>query len=331
MHVCPQVTVLVPHVGGPIIPPCAPTVLIGGLPAARISDMLVCVGPPDAVAMGCPTVIVGMVGGGLGFGAVLSGLMAGLGNFASEVIAGVENLLLPPSPRPPLAQLQHAREMAALADSVYQDHGAPPGYTRLDDDPSNLPSMLRDQVFHDPVSGFDAALYRNDKTGTIVIAFRGTEITHWNDVSTDLKHAAGATTDQHDEATELANAVRAAYPDPAQSIEITGHSLGGGLAQIASAVTGYPATTFNAAGLNNATLSEYGTLPSDVVAQNYTVQGEIVTTGQRALPIPEALGDQITLEARGPDGNLLPAGVFSRHKMEAVENSLDYAIGQESQ
>ena len=57
MHVCPQVTVLVPHVGGPIIPPCAPTVLIGGLPAARISDMLVCVGPPDVIATGSMTVL----------------------------------------------------------------------------------------------------------------------------------------------------------------------------------------------------------------------------------------------------------------------------------
>jgi uncharacterized Zn-binding protein involved in type VI secretion len=57
MHVCPMVTVLVPHVGGPILPPGAITVLIGGLPAARATDMCVCVGPPDVIAMGSPTVI----------------------------------------------------------------------------------------------------------------------------------------------------------------------------------------------------------------------------------------------------------------------------------
>ncbi|SPE34442.1 conserved hypothetical protein [Candidatus Sulfopaludibacter sp. SbA6] len=57
MHVCPMVTVLVPHVGGPIIAPCAPTVLIGGLLAARITDMLVCVGPPDMIALGSMTVL----------------------------------------------------------------------------------------------------------------------------------------------------------------------------------------------------------------------------------------------------------------------------------
>src|SRR5438477_12808970 len=59
MHTCPMVTGTVPHVGGPIIPPCCPTVIIGGLPAARITDMCVCTGPPDVIAMGSPTVLIG--------------------------------------------------------------------------------------------------------------------------------------------------------------------------------------------------------------------------------------------------------------------------------
>lgn len=59
MHTCPMVTVLVPHVGGPIIGPGCPTVLIGGLPAAVMGDSVVCVGPPDSIVMGCPTVIIG--------------------------------------------------------------------------------------------------------------------------------------------------------------------------------------------------------------------------------------------------------------------------------
>jgi uncharacterized Zn-binding protein involved in type VI secretion len=59
MHVCPMVTVLVPHVGGPIAGPGAPTVLIEGLPAARVGDMCVCVGPPDVIAMGSFTVLIG--------------------------------------------------------------------------------------------------------------------------------------------------------------------------------------------------------------------------------------------------------------------------------
>ena len=58
MHVCPMVTVLVPHVGGPISMGC-PTVLIGGMPAARVGDLAICVGPPDAIAMGSFTVMIG--------------------------------------------------------------------------------------------------------------------------------------------------------------------------------------------------------------------------------------------------------------------------------
>jgi uncharacterized Zn-binding protein involved in type VI secretion len=59
MHVCPMVTGLVPHVGGPILPPCCPTVLIGFFPAARVSDMATCVGPPDVIAKGSMTVMIG--------------------------------------------------------------------------------------------------------------------------------------------------------------------------------------------------------------------------------------------------------------------------------
>ena len=107
MHVCPMITVLVPHVGGPILPPGAPTVLIGFLPAATVSNMATCVGPPDVIVMGSmgvminflpaarmgdptahggvivlgePTVMIGEVGtpspGMAGLGGVMGGLAA---------------------------------------------------------------------------------------------------------------------------------------------------------------------------------------------------------------------------------------------------------------
>jgi uncharacterized Zn-binding protein involved in type VI secretion len=57
MHVCPMVTGVVPHVGGPILPPGGITVLIGGLPAARVGDMATCVGPPDVIVLGSMTVL----------------------------------------------------------------------------------------------------------------------------------------------------------------------------------------------------------------------------------------------------------------------------------
>lgn len=61
-HECPMTTpgaVPIPHVGGPIIGPGEPTVLICGLPAARVGDMAVCVGPPDAIIKGSATVMIG--------------------------------------------------------------------------------------------------------------------------------------------------------------------------------------------------------------------------------------------------------------------------------
>lgn len=69
-HQCPMVTPglpPIPHVGGPIAGPGAPTVLIGGLPAAKVGDLLVCVGPPDAIVKGSMTVkIMGMPAARLG-------------------------------------------------------------------------------------------------------------------------------------------------------------------------------------------------------------------------------------------------------------------------
>lgn len=59
MHVCPMVTGQVPHVGGPILPPGEPTVLIGGMPAAKMGDMATCTGPPDSIVAGSATVLIG--------------------------------------------------------------------------------------------------------------------------------------------------------------------------------------------------------------------------------------------------------------------------------
>lgn len=59
MHVCPMFDGPKPHVGGPILPVGAPTVLIGGLPAARVGDLATCVGPPDTIVSGNYTLLIG--------------------------------------------------------------------------------------------------------------------------------------------------------------------------------------------------------------------------------------------------------------------------------
>lgn len=103
LHTCPMVTGLVPHVGGPILPPCAVTVLIGSLPAARVGDLALCAGGPDTIVKGSlgvfingqpaarigdltvhggvittglPTVLIGDIGSGGGAGAGSNSLVA---------------------------------------------------------------------------------------------------------------------------------------------------------------------------------------------------------------------------------------------------------------
>lgn len=58
MHVCPAFNGPQPHVGGPVSKGY-PTVLIGGLPAARATDTCVCAGPPDVIVTGSATVLIG--------------------------------------------------------------------------------------------------------------------------------------------------------------------------------------------------------------------------------------------------------------------------------
>ena len=113
MHVCPMVTGVVPHVGGPIMKG-EPTVITGKMPQARVTDILTCVGPPDVIAkgsagvfagklpcarigdltahggtiiLGFPTVIIGETGGGGGGGAgASSGGPASGGDSAGQIL-----------------------------------------------------------------------------------------------------------------------------------------------------------------------------------------------------------------------------------------------------
>lgn len=59
LQACPLADGPKPHGGGPIAGPGSPTVLIEGLPAARVGDVTTCAGPPGTIAQGCPTVLIG--------------------------------------------------------------------------------------------------------------------------------------------------------------------------------------------------------------------------------------------------------------------------------
>ena len=76
-----------PHVGGPVIGPGVPTVLIGNIPAAVVGDMLVCAGPPDSLTSGSSSVFIGgKPAGRMGDGTAHGGSI--IGGFATVLIGG---------------------------------------------------------------------------------------------------------------------------------------------------------------------------------------------------------------------------------------------------
>jgi len=196
-----------------------------------------------------------------------------------------------------LERNNHAVEMAKLSQSVYQDEGAPEGWSRVS--PDEMPPGLRDQVWEDKDSGFHAALFRSDE-GKYVLAYRGTEMNKGfaealKDWKANIPQSLGFETKQYNQAQRLAQAMKNTYGP--EGFEITGHSLGGGLASLASVSTGARATIFNAAGLNPKTAARVGADLSDAdeLIQSYHVAGEILTAGQGATPMPDALGKRYNL------------------------------------
>ena len=193
-------------------------------------------------------------------------------------------------------------DLAKLAQDSYNlDNKNIDGWTRLSDaqlqaadiDPASL---------NDTSTGFRAALYQDGK-GDYVLAFKGTSGA--NDWKADATQALGLNTAQYDQAVALATKAKAAFGD---NLVLTGHSLGGGLASTASVITDTPAVTFNAAGVNDATLQRLAPegnigamkqAANDGLVRRYAVQGDVLTgeqqTGFARGLIPQALGHEIQL------------------------------------
>jgi hypothetical protein len=193
-------------------------------------------------------------------------------------------------------------DLAKLAQDSYDiDNKNIDGWTRLSDaqlqaadiDPASL---------NDTSSGFRAAIYQDGK-GDYVLAFKGTSnLTDWKN---NAQQALGLNSAQYDEAVALATKAKAAFGN---NLVLTGHSLGGGLASTASVITDTPAVTFNAAGVNDATLQRLapeGNVSAmkqeadNGLVRRYAVQGDVLTgeqqTGFARGLIPEALGHEIQL------------------------------------
>ena len=143
-------------------------------------------------------------------------------------------------------------------------------------------------TLNDTSTGFRAAVYQDGK-GDYVLAFKGTSGA--NDWKADATQALGLDTAQYNEAVALATKAKAAFGN---NVVLTGHSLGGGLASTASVITDIPAVTFNAAGVNDATLQRLAPerdvaamkqAANDGLIRRYAVQGDALTGEQQTQTV----------------------------------------------
>lgn len=194
-------------------------------------------------------------------------------------------------------------QLARMAQDVYDPNSKGiEGWTRLTGD-QLMQAGIDPASLEDPGTGFRAAIYQ-DKHGDRVLAFAGS-----NDLKDWLNNAEqglGISAAQYNQAVALATEAKAAFGD---SLAITGHSLGGGLASIASLATDSAGVTFNAAGLNDATLrrlvpeGDPAALKQQAengLIRRYAVDGEILTTLQERSPLPDAVGHKIALHDPDP-------------------------------
>lgn len=337
-HLCPQ------HVGADILPACAPTVLVGGQPAARVTDLVECKGaPPDIIQIGEPTVLLegkqaARFGDGTNHGGLIDEgcptVVIGSMTDAAKRMRLMERLRLIDAARkkaasmPPgaerdklnnaanrLAQNNKAVEDARLVSDVYNTSGAPPGWTRLNQ--ADLPPELRNATLHDPKSGFYADIYRSNIDGSYRLIMRGTEMNTWNQWNGNdwlwgnLSQGTGFESTQYTQAVELSRQFAEVYGGNGS---IAGHSLGGGLAAAGSLASGLPANTFNSAGIHSDTFERYGLDPSQAgrLVESYQVDGDILTWAQQDSAIsrlmPDAIGRTHSLPAvnMNPDGSFTP-------------------------
>lgn len=214
-----------------------------------------------------------------------------------------------------LQETFHARELSGLADDVYQSAShkgdAPVGWMRASSNPEALRAAgvdLSDAQLNDllqpPQSGFRAEIYIPDKrvfgdSAKIVIVYKGStgEIVDSSapggrrgsgpeDFLNNGQQGVGLRSDYYDRAMLLAVAVKRELPG---NFELAGHSLGGGLASAASAVTGARATTFNAAGLHPATAPRFAmenglpTFNTQQTVRTYQTVGDVLSDVQSGI------------------------------------------------
>jgi hypothetical protein len=344
-----------PGLGTPPVPIVigAPTVLISGLPAARWApsgDVTACgafLGDPKLVAT--RTVVIG----GPQVGAALTQkaarrkerqrLLANGRAKAADLPPGEEREeLLAATQR--FEQNLHGVEMAQLAQNVYRPKPgespkpAPVGWKNVSNDPGKLEKLgLSPKDLEVPGSNYRAQVYEPDPVVfgdsadiKTTVSFKGTDPDNMEDWENNGAQGLDNESEYYRRAIGVGKGVR----KTGSNVEITGHSLGGGLASGASRASGAPATTFNAAGLHEDTVAHYGGTPVIPKQENiyvYQVEDEFLTGLQEpgakgsaagaaigALFGPE--GALLGLQARDVLAGMMPDALGIRHSLAGEGN-----------
>lgn len=171
------------------------------------------------------------------------------------------------------------------------------------------------------ITGLNASLYRNEVTGEYVVAFGGTEMTSIMDWNTNVYNGLGFLTPQYEVAQKIGKAI--AELSSEVKINITGHSLGGGLASVAGLVSGAPTITVNAAGVPDRLLSQLGlNRENSSNIKALVSDGDILNIGQKKVEEKLgvklwAIGDKKIIKDAGSHG----VGDFSNKMLEINANS----------
>lgn len=184
-------------------------------------------------------------------------------------------------------------------------------------------------------NGFNAVLYKNEVTGGYALAFEGSNfhpIDNWDDFKADwagcnIEQGLGGIPMQY----MLAKIIADAMPKDVQ-VYFTGHSLGGGLASVAGAISGTSTYTFNAEGVNNNIINEFGireTVNAGVDnIKAFQANIDLLTSAQEGVLKPVALGvisivntaniiDGAVNAAETAKGNVLSPAIGDKETVES--------------
>lgn len=158
-------------------------------------------------------------------------------------------------------------DMAALSDVVYS----------FDNESFKLPQGYKMEKSITGDNGFQAAAFRNTTTGQIIISYRGTD--DLKDVVSDIQLGLDIKNSYYDsqikQSFDFYNSVTQEFGK--DKVSLTGHSLGGNLAQIVGAKNQVETNTFNAPGVTESSIEKWvGTIRQSLPIINHIKAGDVI-------------------------------------------------------